>query len=174
MEYFEIIPDTKEHVSADKVFSWKKDWFKKDVLADFEQAIGIDPNDNMEMNPYILRLNNISMDLRNQFKKNLINGRFEAFTKSDINKRYLAVVAKHKLESYSMTEFAIHFGLGNINALCPIVTKDQHRFFLEMVPDIDEKKLIKFNDHPALSKISEYDYLILRANMVKEESENNE
>lgn len=174
MEYFEIKPGTKECVSADKVYSWKKDWGKDDVLIDFEQVIGIDPNDNMEMNPYILRLNDVPVDLRNQFKKNLIKGRFEAFTKSDINKRYLAVIEKHKLEVYSMTEFAIHFGLGNINALCPIATKGQHRFFLEMVPNIDEERLIKFNNHPALSKISEYDYLILRANMVKEESEDNE
>ena len=106
MKYFEIKQDTKEYESAVKVYTWTEDWMKDEVNEDFEQLLGYDPDKMLEMNPCCLRVVYPPAGMESQFKKRLVNGRYEARATSDINKKYLKIVKK-QTESRSNSKLYI-------------------------------------------------------------------
>ncbi len=172
MIYLEIKPGTKEHEKACRCFTYKLDWQNEEVLNEFQSAIGIDPINIMEMNPRVLRLEKLPDEAREQFKKNVIGGKYEAKATSEINKKYLAVVSKYNLTAYTVDEFSFMFGFGYIRCVFPIKTKDSLRVFLMLREDLSDTDLTKIKAHPSLAEIKEYEYLELRAAVLREEGAN--
>ncbi len=173
MKYFEIKSESKEYALADKVYLTSNAWSKKEIHVDLEQAIGIPIVGNLQCNPNVLRLLNIPEGTREQFKKNRTKeGHYEAFAKSELNHKYMTVVKKHNLVLYDITHFVFEIGMfGFFHALCPIKTKDSLRYFVELKQKLSETDIEKVKTKEYLTEIKESDYLLLRAQMVKEEED---
>ncbi len=173
-KYFEIKPGTKVFESAKKTFSSLEAWLKSEVIEEFEQLIGASTFKNLEINSHILRLNKIPDGTKEQFKKGIIIERHEAKAKSEINKKYLAIVKKYKLIDYGMTEFLLENNLrGFVQTLCPIRTKDDLRFFVETKDNISDNDIGKLRDATFLIETKESIYLKIRAKMLEEKEDGN-
>lgn len=170
--YFEIKPDSKPFESAKKIYSSQEDWVKPEVVKEFEGLINDSVFKNLEANSYILRLNRIPKGTEEQFKKGIIRNRHEAKAKSELNKKYLAIVEKYYLINYGMTEFLFENNLwGFIGTLSPIKTKDDLRFFVETKDNISDEYIAKLKDATFLIETRESVYLQLRAKMCKEKED---
>lgn len=176
MKYFEIKPNTRQYNLATKIYTSKSEWNKKEVCDDLENAIGILVDKNLECNPLVLRLSKIPEGTRDQFKKSRTNmGCYTAKSYSDLNRRYLEVVKKHNLISYGMFEFTMESGLyGFIHSLCPIKNGDSILFFVEVKSEISNDDLQKLRERDYLTEIKESEYLILKAEMIKEQEKREE
>ena len=160
--FFEVLPDTKEYESAWKVFHWIDDWYKDDVTNDLEDALGVKTNQNLMCWPCVLQLKEIPEGTREQFKKNRVDAGceyvYEAKKKSDLNKKFLAIVQKHGLYHYGMVNFSVLTAktLGSGMTLHHMF--DCTRFFIE-----SERCLDTLRANPSLKELQEYEFYELKA-----------
>lgn len=173
MIYFEIRPNTKEFASAERIYNWKEPWQTDEIMNEFKDALGIDPEGNLCIDTYQLRMKTIPEGTRDQFKKQRSKeGHCLGLAKSELNQKYLSIIRKHNLTTYGMFEFSIQFGFDIIHSLNPITNPDKsHRFFISTKKGIEQSDINKLRKNPCLSEIPEYEFLILKATMLKDIAE---
>lgn len=164
--FFEVLPDTKEYESAWKVFHWVDDWYKDDVTKDLEDALGVKVNQNLVCWPHVLQLKEIPEGTREQFKKNRVDVKggyaYEAKVRSNLNKKFLAIVEKHGLYYYDMVNFSVLTAKTIGSGMSLHHMYDATRFFIEA-----ERCLDTLRSNSSLKEIPEYEFYELKAEWKK-------
>lgn len=166
---YEIIAG-KEYKMAQNIATFSIKWMDDIVMDDLTIALGIDIEKNMAIWPGWLQVRNIPDELRSQFKVNRTRDGYLAAKKgSEINKKFLGIVAKHELKYYDSIELTMMFNPKSYNAIhwTRIIGQtnkpDDARFFFQLRDNVNELDIEYFDHHASLKQISGKNYFQLLA-----------